>query len=155
MQKIYQILFFLSITSALQAYALNANAASQDDTFSSPEIAQESFGPAAPSEEAVAMGNESANPATQNNGTDTQEFGLNVSDDELSGDRGAYAPPINIANSYLSGGIYNSSVTGGNTGDNGLHDAFNNANGFISVIQNSGNNVIIQNAITATVTLQK
>lgn len=43
-----------------------------------------------------------------------------------------------------------------NTGDNSVsHDAFAGATGFATVIQNSGNNVIIQNATIVNLTMQK
>lgn len=47
--------------------------------------------------------------------------------------------------------VYNS-----NTGDNSVsHDAFAGATGFATVIQNSGNNVIIQNATIVNLMMQK
>lgn len=78
-----------------------------------------------------------------------------ASEDELEKARGREGFDITALNNMnvqavLTGNTANNSVTGMNIIDNG---AFTNAGGMFSVIQNTGNNVIIQDATIVNVTI--
>lgn len=78
-----------------------------------------------------------------------------VSADELEKARGREGfdiTAINIMNlqATLTGNAANNNVTGMNIID---HGAFTEASGMFSIIQNSGNNVIIQDSTNITVTI--
>ena len=78
-----------------------------------------------------------------------------VSEDELEKARGREGFDITAINNMnlqatLAGNTANNTVTGVNIIDNG---AFTNAGGIFSVIQNTGNNVIIQDSTIVNVTI--
>jgi hypothetical protein len=80
---------------------------------------------------------------------DMMEFSassLMLSDDELEHERGMFiASPILSSSQFAN--LAGNSVNGGATGNNQIQDgAFNSASGIISVILNSGNNVVVQNS---------
>ena len=79
-------------------------------------------------------------------------LGLAVSEQALSENRGGYEQ-LNTNN--LNAQLYNNqasyNITGTNTVNGG---SFANSSGFATVIQNSGNNVIIQNATILNLKLQ-
>ena len=79
-----------------------------------------------------------------------------ISDSELSSQSGQGIKDPVINDAHLSNNVITvnsgSSVTNGN---NSIGDqAFSNSNGISTVIQNSGNNVIIQNSTIVNMTLQ-
>jgi len=79
-------------------------------------------------------------------------FGVPVSDDDLSGYRGGSALQINEMK--LNSNLLNNQAIGNVTGSNIVtQDAFSGASGFSTVVQNSGNNVIIQNATIVNLSL--
>ena len=68
-----------------------------------------------------------------------------VSDADLSGSRGGSA--LQISEMRLDSKLLNNQAIANVTGSNFVtHDAFAGASGLSTVVQNSGNNVIIQNA---------
>lgn len=78
-----------------------------------------------------------------------------VNDSELDNSRGAFVPNVINFNS-LSATNTNNSIVGGITGNNVIaNSAFNSTSGLVNVIQNSGNNVIIQSATTVNMTLNQ
>jgi hypothetical protein len=78
-----------------------------------------------------------------------------VMDTELDSSRGAFAPDTINFNNFSATNVGNS-VTGGFTGNNSLtNGSFNNSNGLVNVIQNSGNNVIIQSSTIVSMTFNK
>ena len=80
------------------------------------------------------------------NTTSEADFGNTVANTELDENRGTFMPIV-INTSNLNANLSGNSVTGGNTGNNNISNgAFNGLNGFATVIQNSGNNVIIQDS---------
>lgn len=80
-------------------------------------------------------------------------FAAAVSDDLLAGQRGKALIPTNTNN--LDGALYENSASDLVTGYNLVSDGSlaNNA-GFNTVIQNSGNNVLIQNALILNIQMQ-
>lgn len=80
-------------------------------------------------------------------------FGVAVADDLLAGQRGKALIPTNTNN--LDGGVYDNSASDLVTGYNMVSDGSlaNNA-GLSTVIQNSGNNVLIQNALILNIQMQ-
>lgn len=79
-------------------------------------------------------------------------FGERVSDADLSTNRGGSALQINEMR--LDSKLYNNQAIANVTGSNFVtQDAFSGASGFSTVVQNSGNNVIIQNATILNISL--
>ncbi len=82
-----------------------------------------------------------------------EALGPAVSEEMLSENRGGYTQIINTNN--LNAQLYNNqanyNITGTNTVNGG---SFANSSGFATIIQNSGNNVIIQNATILNLKLQ-
>lgn len=72
-------------------------------------------------------------------------FGVPIASSQLDGYRGGFDVVKN--DMQLSGSVANNSATNITTGSNYIADgAFTNASGFPTVIQNTGSNVLIQNA---------
>lgn len=82
----------------------------------------------------------------------SEEFAGVISNTELDQNRGeGYSFQLSTLTATMDGNV----VTGGYTGDNNIdNDAFGNAAGIVSVIQNSGNNVLIQSAFQVDVSFQ-
>ncbi len=80
-------------------------------------------------------------------------FGAAIPDDQLAANRGGHTVEINSNNldATLTDNQAISNITGSNLITSG---AFAGANGMNTVIQNSGNNVIIQNATILNLKLQ-
>ena len=79
-------------------------------------------------------------------------FGEQVADADLSTYRGGLALQTN--DMRLNGNLYNNQAIANVTGSNFVtQDAFSGASGFSTVVQNSGNNVIIQNATILNISL--
>lgn len=92
---------------------------------------------------------------TENNegGEDTFETASVVSTEDLEENRGAFSP---VNTSYLMATSSNNSVTNSVTGDNVIADgAFNNSSGLVNIIQNSGNNVLIQSSTIVNVEMNQ
>ncbi len=81
-----------------------------------------------------------------------------VSDDELSGSRGRAGTLISgdaLGIAVLTGVSSNNISTGGVTGSNVVsNNAFDNANGVAFVVQNSGNNAVINAALVINLNIQ-
>ena len=79
-----------------------------------------------------------------------------VGDSVLSESRGAFSPTdlLNINNNYLNGNSSNNVNIGGVTGNNQINGgSFTNTQGLVNVIQNSGNNVLIQSSTIVNMTM--
>ena len=108
-----------------------------------------------PTSQKVAMNATFANGKNNKKPARSLVFASKVNDSELTTVRGAFSPDTfdwaaltaNSRNNTLSG----NSVTGANFVTD---SAFNGAAGLVNVIQNSGNNVIIQSATIVNLTLQ-
>jgi hypothetical protein len=84
---------------------------------------------------------------------DTAEIGDMLDDSELAAMRGGQDQYLN--DMELSAQLYENQAISNVTGTNIItQDAFAGAKGFATVIQNSGNNVIIQNATILNLRLQ-
>jgi hypothetical protein len=80
-------------------------------------------------------------------------FDAAVSDDQLAGQRGKALIPTNTNN--LDGAVYDNSASDLVTGYNLVSDgSLTNNAGMNTVIQNSGNNVLIQNAVILNIQMQ-
>lgn len=80
-------------------------------------------------------------------------LGAALPDAELATHRGGYGLDINLNN--LNAQLYSNKALNNVTGDNSVsQSAFSGASGFATVVQNSGNNVIIQNATILNLKLQ-
>ena len=80
------------------------------------------------------------------------EFGsAMLSTDELDENRGTND---SISYNYQFGASYGNTANNTVSGANGINDSFDNASGVISVIQNSGNNVLIQGSTIVNVNMQ-
>lgn len=80
-------------------------------------------------------------------------MGAPVSESALSQYRGARDITFNLQNT--EGQLYNNQATNTMSGGNQVSDqAFSGLNGFATVIQNSGNNVLIQNSTIVNVKMQ-
>lgn len=80
-------------------------------------------------------------------------LGAPVSESALSQYRGARDITFNLQNT--EGQLYNNNATHTFSGANQVSDqAFSGSNGFSTVIQNSGNNVLIQNSTIVNVKMQ-
>jgi hypothetical protein len=77
--------------------------------------------------------------------TESTPLGMAVSNGDLADYRGGTALQISAMN--LDSKLINNQATANITGSNFVtQDAFSGSSGFSTVVQNSGNNVIIQNA---------
>lgn len=93
-----------------------------------------------------AMANEEVKPET---GT----LGVAIPDAQLSENRGGYTMELNT--NSLSATLYDNKAIDNVTGSNYINGgAFSGASGLPTVIQNSGNNVLIQNATILNVKMQ-
>jgi len=80
-------------------------------------------------------------------------FDVAVSDDLLAGERGKALIPTNTNN--LDGAVYDNTANDLITGYNMVSDgSLTNNAGLNTVIQNSGNNVLIQNAVILNIQMQ-
>ena len=76
-----------------------------------------------------------------------------ISDDELDTQRGGEIVPISSAT--LNATLEENTITGSITGTNSVSgSAFSGASGFVTVIQNSGNQVIIQDSTIINLTVE-
>ena len=74
------------------------------------------------------------------------EFASSVSDEELDENRGAFNPSV-LNLSQLDAVSQGNTVNGGITGNNQIDtNAFSDTSGLVNVIQNSGNNNLIQSS---------
>ncbi len=93
----------------------------------------------------------------QYKGLSKNEVMLNpLSDDELEARSGGQATGFQVINdSVFNADISNNALNSGSTGDNAVNDsAFTDLSGFALIIQNSGNNVIIQNTTVIAITME-
>ena len=91
----------------------------------------------------------------QYKGLSKNEVMLNpLSEDELEARSGGQAIGFQVINdSVFNADISNNALNSGSTGDNAVNDsAFTDLSGFALIIQNSGNNVIIQNTTVIAIT---
>lgn len=80
-------------------------------------------------------------------------LGPALPDTALAAHRGGYGLDINLNN--LNAQLYSNKALNNVTGDNTVtQSAFSGASGLATVVQNSGNNVIIQNATILNLKLQ-
>ena len=80
-------------------------------------------------------------------------LGRALPDTALAAHRGGYGLDINLNN--LNAQLYSNKALNNVTGDNTVtQSAFSGASGLATVVQNSGNNVIIQNATILNLKLQ-
>ncbi|MEW5791422.1 MAG: hypothetical protein ACOY5C_12780 [Pseudomonadota bacterium] len=85
---------------------------------------------------------------------DSFAMGHAVSEAELGHQRGTFAPGVDI-NELMKASSNGNSVYSSFTGSNAIEGgAFGGASGIVNVIQNNGNNVIIQNAVIVSITMQ-
>ncbi|MEJ2480723.1 MAG: hypothetical protein P8Y78_11245 [Acidihalobacter sp.] len=83
----------------------------------------------------------------------TAPLGTTVSKNTLALSRGGYALQIN--HNQLDARLYDNQAIGNITGSNSVSDsAFSGMSGFATIVQNSGNNVIVQNATILNVQLK-
>ena len=93
--------------------------------------------------------------STENTENDdsTFESASLVSTEDMEENRGAFSP---VNTSYLLGTSSNNSVTNSITGGNVIADgAFDSSSGLVNVIQNSGNNVLIQSSTIVNVEMNQ
>lgn len=91
--------------------------------------------------------------AGENDQLEKGEFGIAITDESLATNRGGHNQELNT--NTLDAKFYNNQATGNVTGSNFVTaGAFSGTSGFATVIQNSGNNVLIQNATILNVKLQ-
>ncbi len=85
------------------------------------------------------------------------ELSSAATDAELDSSRGAFLPSsLNINNVEQTAQSNNNLVIGGSTGANIIgNGSFTNTQGLVNVIQNSGNNVIIQSSTVVNMTFGK
>ncbi len=78
-----------------------------------------------------------------------------VDESILDGARGTFTPDLfNLNNAVLTGESSGNSVVGGVTGSNFIDNgSFTNTQGLVNVIQNSGNNVVIQSQTIVNMTM--
>ena len=87
---------------------------------------------------------------------DENSFTSAAVDEELLDEaRGAFTPDLfNLNNAVLTGESSGNSVVGGVTGSNSIDsNSFTNTQGLVNVIQNSGNNVVIQSQTIVNMTM--
>jgi hypothetical protein len=78
---------------------------------------------------------------------ETLALGHALSDEDLAGQRGEGADVLTLNQVDIDGNNQGNSVAGSVTGSNLIgNTAFNGANGMFDIIQNTGNNVLIQKA---------
>jgi hypothetical protein len=79
-----------------------------------------------------------------------------LSEAELEAHSGGQATGFQVINdSVFNADISNNALDSGSTGDNAVNDsAFTNLSGLALIIQNSGNNVIIQNTTVIAITME-
>lgn len=83
------------------------------------------------------------------------EFANNVSENDLEEHRGTYMPSLTLNVSSISGKVENVSAVNTVSGNNSIsEDAFNNTSGLVIAMQNSGNNVVMQNSTIVNINLQ-
>ncbi len=81
-------------------------------------------------------------------------LGASLPDTALASERGGSAFPVNNINE-LNAQLYDNQAAGNVTGTNSVSgSAFAGISGFATVVQNSGNNVIVQNATILNVQLK-
>lgn len=91
--------------------------------------------------------------ADENGNPETGALGPVVLDTQLAENRGGFTLELNTNN--LNGQVYDNQAIANVTGSNAItSSAFSGASGLPTVIQNSGNNVLIQNATVLNVKLQ-
>ncbi len=79
-----------------------------------------------------------------------------ISESQLDTQRAKGVDFLQFNENDLDANLNNNIVNGGNTGNNSVtNDAFTGASGFATVIQNSGNHVIIQNSTIVNLTIEK
>lgn len=80
-------------------------------------------------------------------------LGIAIPDTQLASNRGGHTLEVNTNN--LDGKLYDNQAIANVTGSNYItNGAFSGANGMPTVIQNSGNNVLIQNATILNLKMQ-
>ena len=73
---------------------------------------------------------------------------------ELESIRGAYTGiDQSVLNSTIEGLVTGNSTTNTKSGDNTITETFDGTNGIYNVLQNSGSNVLMQNATVVNVTI--
>jgi len=83
-------------------------------------------------------------PATAGQASDAVGFGVAMSDDQLDERRGG---DVQVGKNDLTGTVSDNTAYKVETGSNAINDgSFAASNGLVSVIQNTGANVLIQNA---------
>ena len=93
------------------------------------------------------------NTANTESDDSTFESASLVSTEDMEENRGAFSP---VNTSYLLGTSSNNSVTNSVTGGNVIADgAFDSSSGLVNVIQNSGNNVLIQSSTIVNVEMNQ
>lgn len=91
--------------------------------------------------------------AAENGNPGTGTLGPAISDAQLAANRGGHTLELNANN--LDGQVYSNQAIANVTGSNAITTgAFSGASGMPTVIQNSGNNVLIQNATILNLKLQ-
>ena len=91
--------------------------------------------------------------ADENDKMEMGVLGIAITDDRLGTNRGGHNLELNTNN--LDGQVYKNQATANVTGSNYITTgAFSGSNGMSTVIQNSGNNVLIQNATILNLKLQ-
>jgi hypothetical protein len=84
---------------------------------------------------------------------DEFEIASSMSSEDLADSRGAFSPSnSSVLQANSSNNSVNNSVTGGNVISEG---AFNSNSGLVNVIQNSGNNVLIQSSTIVNVQMNQ
>jgi len=79
-----------------------------------------------------------------------------ATDAELDSSRGAFLPSsINLNDVQQDATDNHNIVIGGTTGSNIINGSFVNTQGLVNVIQNSGNNVVIQSSTIVNLTFSK
>lgn len=88
--------------------------------------------------------------------TGTTSWGAPIPSAQLDTHRGGTDPgPLTVNTNMLNAKLFNNSATNTVSGNNTIADgAFAGASGLPTVIQNSGNNVIIQNGTVLNLTLK-
>jgi len=88
----------------------------------------------------------------------TENFGVASSDGDLAavrGREGLQLPPMQVSNTSMNATLTGNSVAGAMTGSNLTADSvFSGASGIATLIQNSGNQVIIQNNVIINLTVK-
>jgi hypothetical protein len=86
---------------------------------------------------------------------DTKKWGHPVATTQLDAQRGGTTGPVTLNTNMLNAKLYDNSAIANMTGHNTITEgAFVGASGLPTVIQNSGNNVIIQNGTVLNLTVK-